>query len=286
LLTVAVAAGTGCSGTGDSGSGNAPALLAAGDIAGCGTDGDEATARVVAGEDGIVAPLGDEAYEKGTAKQFGDCYAPTWGRVEGRTRPTPGNHEYETADATGYYRYFGAAAHPPDGYYSYDVHTWHVVVLNSNCPAIGGCGPGSRQLAWLRRDLAAHRQRCTLAYWHAPRFNSGTVHGEATDMIPAWRALYTSGADVVLNAHEHVYERFAPQTPGGRLDRSSGIRQFTVGTGGISHYRFGPPKPNSEVRNDDTFGVLRLRLARGRYEWRFLPAKGGTFSDSGSAACH
>jgi len=266
----------------------APArMVAAGDIAGCDTAGDEATAALVDAIPGTVAALGDLAYENGTASEFALCYAPSWGRFRDRTRPTPGNHEYRTPGAAPYYAYFGAAAGDPSkGYYSYDLGAWHVIVLNSNCGDIGGgCGRGSPQVVWLKADLGAHHRFCTLAYWHDPRFSSGPT-GSDERMEAFWNALYEARADLVLVAHDHVYERFAPQGPDGAGARNLGLREFVVGTGGESHYVLRAPIANSQVRNDDTFGVLRLTLRAASYDWQFVPVAGATFTDSGSTACH
>jgi hypothetical protein len=265
----------------------APVILAAGDIASCASQGDEATARLVARLPGTVAALGDQAYEEGSSDEFDDCYAPSWGRFAERTRPAPGNHDYNTPNAAGYFDYFGGlAGDASKGWYSYGLGAWHIVVLNSNCSYVGGCDARSPQVRWLRSDLRAHRAFCTLAYWHHPRFSSGTEHGSDHRVARFWRMLYSAGADVVLSAHEHNYERFAPQTADGKLDLRRGIREFVVGTGGKSHYPLGSPIANSEVRNDDTFGVLRLDLQRHSYTWKFVPAKPGGFTDSGSSACH
>jgi len=261
--------------------------LAAGDIASCGSKGDEATARLIRRLSGTVLALGDLAYEDGSREQFSKCYAPSWGRFKRRTRPAPGNHEYRTPRAAAYFDYFGAAAGPGRrGYYSFNLGSWHIVSLNSNCSHIR-CGAGSAQERWVRADLNAHPARCTLAYWHHPRFSSGTTHGSHDEMQPIWQALYDNGADLVLSAHEHNYERFAPQTPTGVRDAARGIREFVVGTGGRSHYRrFRVTSANSEVRNGNSFGVLRLMLKPHGYSWKFIPAAGSRFSDSGSAPCH
>jgi hypothetical protein len=271
-----------------SGSGD-PVLLAAGDIASCASPGDEATAALLDRLGGTIATLGDTVYISGTSQEFATCYHPSWGRHKRRTRPAVGNHEYGTAGAAGYFDYFGAAAGDPSkGYYSYDLGTWHIVVINSNCSQVGGCGAGSPQEQWLRADLAAHPAACTLAYWHHPRFSSGDVHGSNAVLEPIWRALYEHRADVVLSAHEHNYERFAPQDSTGQLDWDRGIRQFVVGTGGRSHYDgfITPILPHSEVRNGDTFGVLRLTLHATGYDWQFIPETGKTFTDAGSGTCH
>jgi hypothetical protein len=265
-----------------------PVFVGAGDIASCSSSGDEATATVLDGIAGTVYTLGDNAYDNGTATEYANCYGPTWGRHKGRTMPSPGNHEYNTTNATGYYGYFGAAAgDPTKGYYSFDLGAWHIIVLNSNLScAVISCAAGSPQEQWLRADLIAHSNTCTLAYWHHPRFNSGASHGNDIDVAPFWDALYQYGADVILNGHEHVYERFAPQTPAAVADPGTGIRQFTVGTGGRSHYTFGTIQPNSEVREGNTYGVLKLTLHANGYDWQFVPVAGGTFNDSGAGTCH
>ncbi len=265
-----------------------PVLVAAGDIASCDSRGDEATAKLLDRLGGRVATLGDHAYRSGSRSEFDRCYDPTWGRAKNRTRPAAGNHEYNTPDADAYFDYFGAAAgNPRTGYYSYDLGRWHVVVINSNCSEVGGCGAGSPQHDWLLADLAAHPADCTLAYWHHPRFSSGSKHGGSSEMQPIWQALYDHDADLVLSGHEHNYERFTPQDPTGKADPERGIRQFVVGTGGgKGHYPFGRIADNSEKRNSDTFGVLKLRLHPTSYGWEFVPVAGKSFHDSGSSACH
>jgi acid phosphatase type 7 len=261
-------------------------LVAAGDVASCDSDGDERTAALVARIPGTVAVLGDSVYQLGTPQEFAACYAPSWGRFRGRTRPAVGNHEYGTPGAAGYFAYFGArAGHPERGYYAYRLGSWRVIVLNSNCSRVGGCGPGSPQLRWLRAELTAHRSRCTLAYWHHPRFSSG-LHGNDLTVAPFWNALFAARADLVLAGHDHNYERFAPLAPSGRVDRSRGIRGFVVGTGGRSHYPVVRRTPGSEVRDWQTFGVLRLTLRPRSYEWRFVPVAGSSFTDAGSGRCH
>ena len=265
-----------------------PVLVGAGDIASCSSSGDEATAALLDGISGTVFTTGDNVYETGTASEFANCYAPSWGRHKARTRPSAGNHEYEAAGASGYFGYFGAAAGDPlKGYYSYDLGTWHVVVLNSNCAEVGGCDTTSAQGQWLQGDLAAHSNAaCTLAYFHHPLFSSGSDNGNDPEMRPIWDSLYAAGAEMVLNGHDHDYERFAPQTASGVADSARGIREFVVGTGGRSHYSFGTIRDNSQVRNSDTFGVLKLTLHPTSYDWQFVPEVGKTFSDSGSASCH
>jgi hypothetical protein len=234
-----------------------------------------------------VLPLGDIQYESGTLDAFRASFDRTWGALKPLMRPVPGNHEYVLAGAPGYFDYFGAAAGPPGtGYYSYDIGSWHFIALNSNCTKLeGGCDRSGAQATWLRADLASHLNRCTLAYWHHPRFSSG-IHGSDQRTDRLWRALHEGGADVVLVAHDHDYERFAPQGADGRLDPDRGMREFVVGTGGRSHDRFAHHAPNSEVRNDDTFGVLRLSLHDTGYDWRFVPEPKKTFTDAGTAACH
>ena len=239
-----------------------------------------------------VLPLGDLQYESGTLTSFLGSYDLSWGRLKGTTYPAVGNHEYKTSGAAGYFDYFngigqltGRAGERGRGYYSFDVGSWHLIALNSNCGQAGGCGAGSPQETWLRADLAAHPAGCTLAYWHAPRFSSGQ-HGDSSSLQPFWQALYDNGAEVVLSGHDHDYERFAPQTATGGADPVNGIREFVVGTGGRSHSSLGLPKPNSEVQNNDTYGVLKLTLHPGSYDWRFVPEAGKTFTDSGSESCH
>jgi hypothetical protein len=262
-------------------------LAGAGDIAGCRYNADEATAKLLDTiAPGTVFTAGDNAYPKGTLTQYKNCYDPTWGRHKAETRPSPGNHDYNTPGASGYYQYFGAAAGPPDqGYYSYNYGDWHIVVLNSMCELIGGCSSTSPQAEWLRGDLAANPTLCTLAYWHHPVFSSGQ-HGNDPKMAPAFQILFDNNADLVINGHDHDYERFAPQTPGGALDRSQGIREIVVGTGGAPLRGFATIRPNSEVRNANTHGVLKLDLSLDSYSWQFVPVAGKTFTDSGTTSCH
>ena len=262
-----------------------PVLVGAGDIADCGLDGDSATATLVASIEGTVFTAGDNVYPAGSPSQFRDCYGPTWGRFLDRTRPAPGNHDHETRDLAGYLGYFGAAAAPAGkSWYSYELGTWHVIVLDSSCDAVGGCGPNSDQGRWLASDLAASRARCTLAIWHHPRFSSGE-HGDDAAVAPFWRALYDAGADLIINGHDHDYERFAPQDPEGREDRTRGIREFVVGTGGAALRGFSSPAANSELRAAVVHGVIRLTLHRGSYEWAYLPTT-PSFTDAGSSRCH
>ena len=254
-------------------------FVGAGDIAQCDSNS-EATARLLDGIAGTVFTAGDNAYYHGTRENFRDCYEPTWGRHKARTRPTPGNHEYESSGALPYFEYFGANAGPIGrGYYSFDLGAWHAVSLNSNVAT----GDGSAQASWLRADLDASSQfRCTIVYWHHPLFSSGP-NGDTTQMRDIWRILYASNVEVVINGHEHFYERFAPQDPDGRPDPGRGIRQFTVGTGGASLTGTVAVRTNSETRIM-AFGVLRLVLSSDRYEWEFVPVSGQR--DSGSGTCH
>ena len=263
-----------------------PVVLAAGDIASCSSQGDEQTAALLGNISGTILTLGDNAYESGTIEEFNNCYDPTWGQFIDHTHPSVGNHEYRTPDAAGYFSYFGSAAgDPQQGYYSYDIGTWHIIVINSNCSEIGGCDTNSPQLTWLTADLASHPALCTLAYWHHPLFSSG-LHGNDGDMKPVWQALYNAGVELVLNGHDHDYERFAPQNPNGVADPVNGIREFVVGTGGKGLRSIGNPINNSVVQNDSTWGVLKLILHSDGYDWRFIPVAGETFTDSGSGICH
>ncbi len=263
-------------------------VWAMGDIAECdGRANDDAVANLLKGTQGPILLLGDLAYQTGSVAEFRDCFDPAWGPVRSRWRPVPGNHEYGTTNAAGYYSYFGAAAaDPTKGYYSYDVAGWHIVALNSNCGHIGGCDAGSPQEQWLRADLAQHPVACTLAYWHHPRFSSGEHRSDPT-YTALWQALYDAGADVVLNGHDHNYERFAPQTPTGVADPTRGLREFVVGTGGAGLRVVGARAANSELQDDTTYGSLALTLQAGSYAWQFVRAAGsGTLSDAGSGTCH
>jgi hypothetical protein len=238
-----------------------------------------------------VLAIGDLQYERGEYPNFLASFDPSWGRLKPIMRPVPGNHEYGTPGAAGYFDYFngpgvqsGQAGERGKGYYSYELGSWHVIVLNSNCRFVA-CSRGSLQETWLRNDLALHRTSCTLAYWHHPLFSS-TV-GTATPAVqPLWQALYDAGADLVLSGHAHNYQRFAPQSPSGAADPTRGIREFVVGTGGNSHHFAGPPIANQETVDDTTFGILRLTLLESGYLWRFVPRSGGVFADAGAGACH
>jgi acid phosphatase type 7 len=262
-----------------------PVFVGAGDIASCSRTQDEATAKLLDAIAGTVFTAGDNAYEKGSATEYANCYGPTWGRHKSRTRPVPGNHEYETSGASGYYGYFGSrAGDPSKGYYSFDIGSWHVVMLNSNCSSVGGCGATSAQNRWLRSDLDAHANGCTIAVWHHPRFTSTRSTPDGLT-LPLWKTLYDEGAEIIINGHRHNYERFAPQAPDG-TPSPYGIREFVVGTGGISLVGFSGAMRNSQVRNSQTYGVLKLTLHASSYDFAFLPIAGQTFLDAGSGSCH
>lgn len=250
-----------------------------------------------------VLALGDTQYYCGGKVAFQESYDPSWGRVKDKTLPAVGNHEYIAENdepengtrtgcdaanegAAGYFDYFGAVAGDPrQGWYSVDLGAWHLVALNTNCSQAGGCGKGSPQAKWLMADLEAHPNRCTLAFNHHPRFSSGD-HGSDPDLVDLWNVLYQGGVDVALNGHEHIYERFAAQTPQGVRDDRYGIRQFTVGTGGSNHTKIASVQPNSEVREDGVFGVLKMTLHAESYSWEFVSEQGARFTDTGSADCH
>jgi len=251
-------------------------LLAVGDIGFCDGETDEAVASLASSLPGSIALLGDIAYPDGSTTDFAACFEPAWGPMRPRLHPAPGNHEYETPEASAYFAWFGAAAgEPGQGWYSWDLGAWHLVALNSNCAFVGGCGVGSPQLAWLQADLAAHPAECLLAYWHAPRYSSGR-HGSLTHTDALWDALVGAGMDVALAGHDHSYERMVVD----------GVREFVVGTGGRSLYPFEDDAlPATEIRHDDTYGLLRLDLGEGNYVWEFLPASQPAFTDVGSGDC-
>lgn len=232
-----------------------------------------------------VLALGDNQYEAATLAEYRASYARSWGPLKSITYPVTGNHEYYTRGASGYFQYFGeVAGKPKQGWYSFDVGAWHLVALNSNCNDVD-CFAGSDQEKWLRADLKANPTKCTLAFWHAPLFSSGP-EGANRSVRPLWDALYAAGVDVVLNGHNHNYERFAPQNPAGGRDPTRGIREFVVGTGGDNLQGFPSSHPNSEVRIRDTFGVLLMRLKADGYDWSFTPELPDGQTDVGSAVCH
>jgi len=258
----------------------AAVLVGAGDIALCGSAATEATARLLDRLPGVVFTVGDNAYPSGRANDFSDCYDSSWGRHKARTRPSPGNHDYESPGALPYFNYFGANAGPSDlGYYRYRLGVWQIYSLNSNIPM----DANSSQVRWLRRELAANPSTCTLAYWHHPLFSSGP-HGENAATRPLWRALYEFDADVVISGHDHFYERFSLQDPDGRPDPDRGIREFIVGTGGAELNSPVSVHSNSDARWS-TFGVLELVLGVNSYTWRFL-SETGAVADVGGGLCH
>jgi len=291
-------------------------LIGAGDIGECEKVHSSKTAAVVEATEGTVFTLGDNAYPYGRLTDFTrtdgpGCWGNTWGRFKKRIRPTPGNHEYQELvpvgqkDSTGegYFTYFGiAAGRGPIGNYSYDLGGWHIIVLNSSfleTQALGRALNIDTQLAWLSADLAAHPATCTLAMWHHPHFSSGPTHGakpaETQPTKPFWDTLYAHGAELILSGHEHNYERFAPQTPDGVADPTTGIRQFVAGTGGGGYDTLATtPLANSEASTTE-HGLLKLTLTPGAYQWQFIPTSGPlgemdpstfTFTDSGSGSCH
>jgi acid phosphatase type 7 len=259
-------------------------MVGAGDIVACGSSAAVATAAIVDGVAGAVFTLGDNVYPDATTTEFTDCFDPTWGRFKSRMLPVLGNHEYQTANAAGYFGYFGAAAAPPTGYYATDLGTWRVYVLNSECSFVS-CSSGSAQLAWLTADLAQNPRSCVVALWHEPRFTSG-VHGDATGMGAIWAALYAAGAELVLSGHDHDYERLLPMDASGTWDPDHGMVEIVAGTGGTGHNAFPGVRANSVIRNDTTFGVLRLTLRPDGWDSQFIPVAGGTFTDDSSGSCH
>jgi acid phosphatase type 7 len=264
-------------------SGTSAVLVGAGDIADCTRPAVSDTASLLDSNWGTVFTLGDNVYDTGTMAAYTSCYGPNWGRQLQRTRPSPGNHDYDGVSLAAYLAYFGstgAAGATGEAYYSYEAGNWHVVSLNSVIPI----GAGSAQLQWLQEDLAASKATCTIAYWHHPLFSSAQ-NGPQAFVKDLWRVLYQNNVDIVMNGHDHVYERFGPQDPDGRADVARGIRQFTVGTGGSALYVFEAIRANSQAHSA-THGVLRLDLQANSYAWQFIPVAGQTFSDTGSGSCH
>jgi acid phosphatase type 7 len=252
-------------------------FVGAGDISSCDNNNDELTAQLLDVIPGTVFTTGDNVYEDGTYTEHIDCYDPTWGRHKVRTKPIPGNHEYHTSGAAGYFQYFNNI--PP--YYAYDLGDWRIYALNSEIDVSGGGFQGT----WLRADLVRNPRQCVLAYWHTPRWSSGKEYGSNNGLQTLWQILYEAGAELVINGHEHNYERFAPMNAAGEAD-PLGLREIVVGTGGMYLYEFDAPLPTSEVRNDTSFGVLKLTLHPTAYEWEFIPVAGTTFTDGGSTDCH
>jgi len=264
-------------------------VLAAGDIASS-DPFDADTAALVAARPGTVLVLGDNAYSDGAFDEFMAFYEPTWGAFKDRTRPVPGNHDYRTTNAAGYFKYFGeAAGDPSKGYYSYDLGNWHLIALNTNgedaCDRIA-CGAGSAQEQWLRADLAASTKPCTLAYWHHPRWSSGS-HGSDVTVDALWRALHEGGVEIALVGHDHDYERMQPIDGDGALDEATGLVEIVVGTGGRDLRGFDdPPLALTAKRDGETWGVLQLKLFADRAEYEFVPIAGQTFTDTGVITCH
>jgi hypothetical protein len=263
-------------------------VVAAGDIACAGVCGQDETAALIAGVNpDAVLGLGDYQYEEGSLPALASYYHPYWGAFKSRTYAiNGGSHDYYgTGDYLAYFGTGGPVPLQPEGSYSFDLGAWHMIALNSYCFDRTTCDEAA-WTNWLRADLAAHPSRCTLAFWHQPYWTSPSHHAPSTFLRPWVDTLYAAGADVILQAHNHGYERFLPQRPDGVLDHARGITAFTAGTGGSSHYSFGGVAPNSAVRNDDTFGVLKLTLRAASFDWQFLPEPGKGFTDLGSAACH
>jgi hypothetical protein len=255
-------------------------LVGAGDIGWCGLAGAEATGRLLDAIGGAVFTAGDNAYPNGSAQNFAQCYEPAWGRHKSRTYPVPGNHDYEQPGASAYFAYFGdRAGQTGVGYYSFRLGSWHVITLNSEIAT----DAGSPQVAWLKSDLATNSPDCTAVIWHKPLYSSGP-NGDNLFMREIWRVLYDANVDVIINGHDHDYERFAPQDPDGRRDSTRGIRQFVAGTGGAALYQLSRPHPNSEVFLS-AWGVLQLTLRPNDYDWRFVPIAGQSSSDFGTDRC-
>jgi len=255
-------------------------FVGAGDIAVCSSNGPEQTARLLDSIPGTVFTAGDNAYPSGTMRAFKDCYEPTWGRHKARTRPSPGNHDYDVPGAGPYFEYFGASAGGGTGYYSYRLGGWLVLSLNSNVPA----GEGSAQFEWVQSELATHRTKCNLAYWHHPVITSGP-NGDNPNMQSMWKLMARAGVDLVISGHDHLYERFAPMNGDLAADPVSGVRFFIAGTGGARPYAVVSVRPLSEVRAS-VWGVLKLTLRGDSYDWEFISVPGSGFHDAGVGRCH
>lgn len=251
-------------------------LVGAGDISSCSNNNDEATAKLLDNISGTIFTVGDNAYTSGSTTQYNNCYDPTWGRLKSRTKPVPGNHEYKTSGASGYFKYFNNIP----SYYAYNLGSWRIYALNSEI----SISSTSAQVKWLKADLAANPKQCVLAYWHRPRWSSGSEHGSSSDIQALWSTLYDAGAELIISGHDHGYERFTQMNASGSAV-SKGLREFVVGTGGASHYSFGKILSTSQVHNSSTYGVLKLTLNTGSYSWQFIPVAGKTFTDSGSTSC-
>ncbi|HEY4100562.1 MAG TPA: metallophosphoesterase [Gemmatimonadales bacterium] len=279
----------------------ASVLVGVGDIAVCGTKAASQTAQLMdsllqadsaAKVNDAAFTLGDNAYPSGSATDYSVCWGPTWGdsarRIMKVLHPSPGNHEYNTQGATPYLQYFGSkAGSSKKGYYSYNVGDWHIISLNSEIAVDPAFSAQDRQaqLDWLKQDLQSNKKLCTMAYWHNPRFSTGW-HGSDVSLQPLWQILYDGNADLILSGHDHDYERFRPQTPAGVLDSVRGITEMVVGTGGGDLRGFrSTPAPNSIVRIEGHYGVLKLTL--GKEEWRaaFIEVGGRVWDPSGGK-CH
>jgi hypothetical protein len=265
-----------------------PALMfsGAGDISICGQDTDDQTAALLRDLPGDVFTLGDNQNDNDSLENFQNCFEQSWGQYKDRMIPVIGNHEYYTENASGFFSYFGELVGPVgQGYYSRNLGDWHIIALNSNCNQIGGCGPDSDMARWLEQDLQQNRQQCTIAMWHAPRWSSGW-HGNDNEMDTIWRLVAGYGVELVLNGHDHFYERFAPMNKDGVVDYENGTRNFIVGTGGASLRGIYSTSQNSEVIDSSTFGVMNLSLGDGWYSWKFIPVSPDGFTDSGTQNCH
>ncbi|MEO7455981.1 MAG: metallophosphoesterase [Gemmatimonadaceae bacterium] len=260
-----------------------PVLVGAGDVADCRNGESSQTAAILDTVRGTIFVAGDVAYPtKKVRDPLHQCYAPNWGRHLARTRPSPGNHEYEFGNADQYFNYFGDLAGPrPGGYYSYELGDWHVVALNTNLAS----DSASPQGQWLRADLAAHAGHCAVAYMHHPRFSSGP-HSERERIAPLWNMLVGYGVSVVIAGHDHIYERFSPLDTAGNPDMERGARQFVAGTGGADNYEIKDILPGSGVQSGTAHGVLKLMLFTDHYRWDFIPVDADGFRDSGSSVCH
>jgi acid phosphatase type 7 len=252
-------------------------LVGAGDIASCSHSNDTATAKLLDGISGTVFTAGDNAYNSGSYTEYTNCYHPTWGRHKSRTKPVPGNHEYYTSGAAGYFKYFSNTP----SYYAYNLGDWRIYALNSEISV----SSTSAQANWLKNDLAANPKKCVLAYWHKPRWSSGASHGGTSAVQAIWKILYDARAELVLNGHSHNYERFKEMNASGAA-ASPGLREIIVGTGGASFHSFGSALSTSQVRNSSTYGVLKLTLTSTSYSWKFVPIAGKSFTDSGTTSCH
>ena len=262
--------------------GSTVVFVGAGDIA-VGGGEQEATAKLLDNIPGTVFAAGDNAYPNGAASDYTQYYQPSWGRHKARTRPCPGNHDYQTSGASGYFGYYGANAGPSGlGYYSYDIGDWHIISLDSEIDM----SPSGPQGTWLAADLAASSKDCTIAIWHRPRWSSGDIHGDNSDTQPLWLALYNAGVEIVICGHEHDYQRYEPLNASGAADASRGIREFVAGMGGANLYAISSPSSHLQAYNTDTYGVLKLTLGPGTYSWEFVPIQGMTYTDSGSGTCH